>query len=130
MGRKRITEVPAEVAQVREGVEAWRGQKGQSGRMPEALWSAAADAARQYGIHRVSRALRLDYYHLKRRLGEPARRDESGAVFVELAAARLKQAGGICLVELEKGNGVKLRVSVPDAGTVDWCRVKEAFLEA
>jgi hypothetical protein len=34
------------------------------------------------------------------------------------------------LVELEKGNGAKLRVCVDDAAAVDWCRVKEAFLGA
>jgi hypothetical protein len=48
--------------------------------------------------------------------------------FVEVDA--LKREATRCVVELEKGNGAKLRVCVRDAATVDWCCVKEAFLGA
>jgi hypothetical protein len=33
-------------------------------------------------------------------------------------------------VELEKGNGTRMRIFVRDGATVDWCRMKEAFLGA
>lgn len=36
--------------------------------MPEALWQAAVELARQYGVHSVSHPLRLDYMGLKKRL--------------------------------------------------------------
>jgi len=55
-------------------------------------------------------------------------RDAEGE-FIELEAARSTGAAS-CVVELEKGNGAKLRVSVGDAATIDWCRLKEAFLGA
>jgi hypothetical protein len=34
------------------------------------------------------------------------------------------------VVELEKGNGARLRICVGTAATVDWGQVKEAFLGA
>jgi hypothetical protein len=34
------------------------------------------------------------------------------------------------MVELEKGNGTRMRICVRDRATVDWCRLKEAFLGA
>ena len=125
--------LPAEVEQVRGELQAWRGQRRHGQRIPQDLWSAAADAARRHGVNRVSRALGLDYYQLKRRCGlceeqDGSVRDAEGE-FIELEAARSTGAAS-CVVELEKGNGAKLRVSVGDAATIDWCRLKEAFLGA
>jgi hypothetical protein len=126
MRAKSKVTLPAGVKRVRAELEEWRGQRDRGNRIPEALWEAAVAAARQHGVHRVSRALGLDYSCLKRRM-----REGSGGerLFVELGASR-SASGTSCVVELEKGNGAKLRVCVDDAATVDWCRVKEAFLGA
>jgi hypothetical protein len=35
-----------------------------------------------------------------------------------------------CIVELEKGNGTRMRICVHDGAAVDWSRMKEAFLGA
>jgi hypothetical protein len=134
MGTKQIKELPAEVKQVRGQLEEWRGQRRHGQRIPEELWGAAVRAARRHGLNLVGRALGLDYYQLKRRLGpneakkRPAQVAE--AVFVELAASKPEGADGLCVVELEKENGAKVRVSVRDASAVDWRQVKEAFLGA
>jgi hypothetical protein len=37
-------------------------------RLPESLWQAAVELARQYGIYAVAHLLRLDYTRLKQRL--------------------------------------------------------------
>jgi len=39
-------------------------------------------------------------------------------------------AGLTCVVELEKGNGTRMRICVRDAAGVDWGKLKEAFLGA
>jgi hypothetical protein len=127
MGERGEETLPAAVEHVRMGLAQWRGRRRRGERIPEELWDAAARAGREYGVCRVSRALGLDYGSLKRRVG-----DGSGdALFVELAGPRPgAEAPAGCVVELEKGNGARLRVCVRDAATVDWCRVKEAFLGA
>jgi hypothetical protein len=80
--------------------------------------------------------LGLDYYQLKRRsgLGEEKAQSAGGSeqAFVELASTATDAAkpNAACVVELEKGNGVRMRICVRDAATVDWSRMKEAFLGA
>jgi len=134
MAGKRIKELSEEVKRIRGQLDEWRGQKRHGQRIPEELWGAAVQAVREHGLNQVSRALGLDYYHLKRRSGlsKVGRKagSESGAVFVELEPLRTEAGTACCVVELEKGNGAKLRVCVRDAETVDWCRLKEAFLGA
>ncbi len=136
MEAKRETELPAELRKVRGELEEWRGQKRTGQRIPEELWGAAVRAARRHGLNRVSRALGLDYYHLKKRSGQGkkkgSRTDRSEPVFVELASAGtdVGEPHAACVVELEKGNGVRMRICVRDSATVDWNRMKEAFLGA
>ena len=133
MSERREEALPADVEQVRGRLTNWRGQRRRGQRIPQGLWAAAVRAGRRHGVYRVSRALGLDYGSLKRRIdegwGEGMGQSEAEAMFVELSGPR-PEAGGRCVVELEKGNGAKLRVSVGDAAAVDWCRIKEAFLGA
>ena len=136
MGAKRERDLPTELKKVRGDLEAWRGQRRHGQRIPEELWGAAVRAARRHGLNRVSRALGLDYYHLKKRSGlgkeKGSRTDGGKPVFVEVASVVPEETepNAGCVVELEKGNGVRMRICVRDAATVDWSRMKEAFLGA
>ena len=122
--------VPAGLEQVRAELEAWRGQRRKGDRIPEGVWQRAAGAVRQHGLNVVSRSLRLDYYHLKRRAaGKEPLRPQRPPVFVELGP-QATEAELACLVELEKGNGARMRICVRDATGVDWGKLKEAFLGA
>jgi hypothetical protein len=121
------------VASVRAQFDAWRGQRRRGERIPEELWRAAAGAARAHGVHLVSRALGLDYVQLKQRVGGVVRArpvlERAPALFVELKGPADESAAA-CVVELEKSNGTRMRICVREAATVDWCRMKEAFLGA
>jgi hypothetical protein len=77
----------------------------------------------------------LDYYQLKRRAAEEEAHAARRAVFVELQETRPVEepgtgAGLACVVELQKGNGTRMRICVREAASVDWGKVKEAFLGA
>ncbi len=67
--------------------------------MPEELWEAAVDAAREHGVWAVSQALRVNYESLKARLNEATSRLEratDGAAefgFVELSGGELLGSG-------------------------------------
>ena len=133
MDAKKETELPGELKKVRRELDEWRGQRVKGQRIPEELWGAAVRAVGRHGLNRVSRALGLDYYHLKKRSGlskETRSRAEGEPVFVEVANAATEVSELACVVELEKGNGVRMRICVQDAATVDWGRMKEAFLGA
>ena len=120
---------------VKLALEAWRGRRHLGERIPEAVWGRAAEAARRYGVYRVSRALGLDYSHLKRRTRGGEATAVTPARFMELSGGlagvgRRSEGGLACIVELEKSNGTRLRLSVREGTNVDWGQVKDAFLGA
>ncbi len=48
-------------------------------RIPDELWSAAGELAREHGVNRISRVLRLEFNHLKR-IAESSGQATSGRV--------------------------------------------------
>jgi hypothetical protein len=119
--------------QVREELEVWRANPGKGRRIPDSVWRKAVCAAKQQGVNPVSRALGLDYNHLKRRMacGGMRARGKTGGVpaFLEIKA-EAASSDLACVIELEKGGGTRMRICVKSASSVDWSRIKEAFLGA
>ena len=129
--------VPAGLERVLAELEAWRGGRRKGARIPEEVWRLAARAVSAYGLNVVSQALRLNYYHLKRRAERMATARPAGGapMFVELCAGQsggeaAPDAGVACVVELAKGNGTRMRILVREIAAVDWGKLKEAFLGA
>ncbi len=118
MGRSVSQPVSPVLEELQRRFATWRstGRKGE--RIPEALWEAAAVAARELGVNRVSRAAGLDYTRLKRRvLGDDAPQAETsptatGPVFVELPTDSVASLAE-CVVEFE---GVRGRFTIRLAG--------------
>lgn len=130
MSREEKQALPEAIEGARAELEAWRGQRRRGERIPSRVWRSAVRAASRHGVHQVSRALGLDYVRLKRRVAEASENGLGAEVaFVELGSGP-GEAGVGCVVELEKGNGTRMRICVRDAARVDWCRMKEAFLGA
>ncbi len=100
---------------VRHQFEAWRKRRRCRGRIPEALWQAAADLCREHSICEVSRSLRLNYNGLKNHV--PKARDMGPTVgqHSDLGFVKLDLGTPItpseCLVEMEAPNGSKMRMS-------------------
>ena len=94
-----------------------RRRKRHKGRLPERLWAAAVELARECGVNPISRSLRLDYYRLKRRLeasrasAEPER-NETNPTFVEIELPSVQEPSH-CIVKMEDRSGVCLTVQVP-----------------
>ena len=111
MAAKKPFEIPVSMRRVCQRFEHWR--KGHKARLPipETLWAAAADAAREYGVFRAAKALHLEYGKLKRMVETSpatARPTMAPATFLELVPP---QAVGLaeCLIELEGPHG-KMRI--------------------
>jgi hypothetical protein len=66
MSAKELFEIPDGMRRVCRRFERWRN--GHKARLPisEALWGAAAEAAREHGVLRASKALHGEYGKLKR----------------------------------------------------------------
>ena len=111
MSAKEPVEIPVGMRRICRRFEHWR--KGHKARLPipEALWAAAAEAARKHGVFRASKVLRLEYGKLKRMVEGvpgPSRPTIEPATFLELVPP---QAVGLaeCVIELEGPHG-KMRV--------------------
>ena len=123
----------AEMEQVREALATWRATPGRGQRIPDAVWRKAVRAAKRHGLNPVSKALGLDYNCLKQHV---AGSGPGGKKPVELTPTFVEVMPEVppddlaCVIEMEKGGGTRMRICVKSAGSVDWCRIKEAFLGA
>jgi hypothetical protein len=82
--------------------------------IPESLWASAAELAREHGVFRTAKVLRLEYGKLKRLAAaskevarKGARRAGSPPAFVELLTPAV--GASECLIELEGPQG-RLRI--------------------
>lgn len=105
-------------------------------RIPESLWAAAVKLAGRYGIHRTAKALRVDYYSLKKRVeGTPAATASNvpaaaaGATFLEFPAAAWAGSGE-CTLELEDANGAKMRVHLKGFAAPDLAALGRSFWQS
>jgi hypothetical protein len=67
VGRKKTKLLDARVEPLRKQIERWRQTGAKRSAMPDALWGAAAELAREHGVYAAARALRLSYGSLRTR---------------------------------------------------------------
>ena len=123
--------VPESIVQLQGQLEQFRSSHPHRTRLPEALWQAAVELARQHGLYSVAHPLRLDYMQLKKRLGGAAghKRKKSAPAFVELVTAP-PAAMAECLIEFESSGGGKMRIQWKGSGSPDWGSLLHAWREA
>lgn len=117
--------IPLEVERVRRRFERWRRTRTKKTRVPERLWQAAVAVAGSCGASRTAQTLGLDYYELRKRLG-----DDTGATAVEGAGIgsfvevvrSVPAVDEACVVEVESGEGSKLRVHLKGRPEAGWLR--------
>lgn len=128
MNRKGTESIAEPIAQLQRELEEHRRMQPRRAKLPESIWAAAAELAREHGVYAVAQALRLDYMGLKKRLGEAASRrpGNSKPVFVELIApppAKCEE----CLIEFESERGDKMRIHWPVRVAPDWTALLRAW---
>ena len=75
MNRKSTVPIPEPIAQLQRQLDQFRSAQSGRTKLPESLWQAAVELARQHGVYSVAHPLRLDYMGLKKRLGGVPSRD-------------------------------------------------------
>jgi hypothetical protein len=80
--------IPEPIAQLQRQLDQIRNTQPRGKKLPDSVWQAAVELAREHGVYSVAHPLRLDYTGLKKRLGGVShrRRKARKPAFVELIA--------------------------------------------
>lgn len=117
MSSRSPSRLPERLEAGRQRFEHWRSHRERLSRIPEPLWQDAVALAKEFGVHRTARALRLNYDALKARTGA-ASAEEPGstqpATFIELVPGAVAGAGQ-CVVEFDDGHGARMYVRLEQA---------------
>jgi hypothetical protein len=123
-GRRRLN-------QLRRRIEGWRGTRAKRSPMPAELWIGAMELARELGVSRVARELRIGYGSLKERLGGDGERGPQAAQrFVEIDGGSLfptAAASGRGEVELADASGMTVVIRLAAGQAVDVAALLAAF---
>ena len=108
---KTAPDVPNGMQKICRRFERWRSSHRGRPPIPKALWASAAEIAREHGVFRTAKILRLEYAKLKRMTTSDApvkRRPAPPTDFLELVATQVAPSGsGLteCVIELEGPRG-------------------------
>jgi hypothetical protein len=129
MAAKKVA-VPDAVRQLGQQLDEFRSTRSGRGKLPEWLWRAAVEQARQHGVNVVAQALRLDYNVLKRRVGsaEQPRGKAPMPSFVELIGAGTT-TGDEYVIEFEGAPRPRMRVRWKSATAPEWAALLRAWRE-
>lgn len=113
------SEIPLDMEQARQELEAWRSTHRPRCHIPDRLWKRAAELASQHGLYLTSRTLRVDYMRLKK-LVRPTSPEPQSAEFPRLIELMAPTVAGIaeCVVELE-GAGRRMRIQMKGMGVAE-----------
>ena len=122
---------PEAIAQLQRQLDEFRSTRPRGRKLPESVWQAAVELAREHGVYSVAHPLRLDYMRLKKRLGgiTHRRRKARKPAFVELIAPNAVTLRE-CVIEFESLRGGKVRIQWKAAVPPDWMSLLRAWREA
>jgi hypothetical protein len=125
------SDIPPKMQKVYRRLKRWRSSHARRVPIPESLWAAAGELAREHGINRTAKALHLEYGKLKQRAEAVGAAKQRGVKatsvavrrapsiasprFVELMAPRLGTLPG-AMVELEGPRG-RMKIELKGVGT-------------
>lgn len=128
MARQITPTLPAPLACAVRRFQKWRKTRTKP-RIPEPLWKLAAGLGKKYGVSQTAKTLHLDYYDLKRRVeaaDSEVGQGETPGTFVEVLPAASSPASA-CVVELDDGRGVKMRIQLKSAGAAELTALGQLF---
>ena len=131
MNSKSALPIPGAIEQLQRQLDEFRSAQPHRAKLPETLWQAAVELARQHGVYSVAHPLRLDYTGLKKRLdGVPDRKKKAAKpAFVELIADHSATMAD-CVIEFESSVGSKMRIQWKASTAPDWISLFRAWRES
>jgi hypothetical protein len=136
-----ISDIPRDMRKVYRRLRRWRSSHARRVPLPDSLWAAAGELAREHGINRTAKALHLEYGKLKERAEAPGqekkvvrkvrsaipRHAESTAAptFMELITPRSGSAAS-AVVELEGPRG-RMKIELKGVASAELVALSRAL---
>jgi hypothetical protein len=127
MRGRECSEISGSLLRLTQRFATWRKSRSAGQRIPEKLWRAAAKVAAEHGVNRTARALSLDYYYLKQRVGDASSKTTSQ--FIELPSPPMS-AMNACVIELEDARGSRMRLELKGPSAPDVLELSRSFWSA
>ena len=127
MGDSADPDFPTAPCRSQRKFEQWPQRHRPRAQIPQELWCQAAELACTYGINRTARALRLDYYSLKKHVAAAARSGQRVPEFVEILSGGMPGPRPECLIEIEDGSGGKMRIHLQGGDLPDVAALTGVF---
>ncbi len=131
MSKKQPAKLPPALSAARRQIDQWRRRGRQRGRMPEALWRRAATLAGKYGLNPTARALKLNYYSLKKHLAERAPKKvipaQAASDFIELLPNVMTPGAVECRIEWIDSGGATVRMHIQGANLSELTSLASVF---
>ena len=117
-----------QVEKARKKFTAGRRSRKARSRIPEQLWTSAVVAATDVGVNQACKALRLDYYALKRRVVASAEKPsvKASGNFVEFDS-EVPPLFTELAVEMDNGRGGRMRVAARSVSGPDVVSLSRTF---
>ena len=130
MNRKSTPPIAEAIVQLQRQLDQFRSTQPRRTKLPEPLWQAAVELAREHCIYSVAHPLRLDYMGLKKRLGgiPTVRRTATKPAFVELTAPQATPLEE-CAIDFECPSGRRMRIQWKASAPPDWISLLRAWRE-
>jgi hypothetical protein len=147
LNRKGTSPIPEPIMELQRQLEQFRSNQPRRTRLPESMWEAAVELARQHGVYPVAQPLRLDYMGLKKRLGgdpdlekkataptlskptTPAVSKATVPAFIELMGSHPATLAE-CVIDFESSLGGKMRIQWKASAPLDWAGLLRAWRDA
>jgi hypothetical protein len=131
LNKKIASPIPEPIVQLQRRLDELRSTRPHRAKLPETVWQAAVELAREHGLYSVAHPLRLDYMQLKKRLGGAVDtpRQATAPAFVELIGSH-PAAMSEFLIEFESSIGGKMRIQWKGSAAPDWISLLRAWREA
>jgi hypothetical protein len=115
-----------QLEQLRKRFIKWRRTRKAKTPIPGRLWNSAVKMAMHYGLSRTAKALRLNYYDLKKKIESRAIAPSSAPAFIELSPVAIGSTPE-CIIECENKNGATMRIHCKGANAPDLNALAAAF---
>ena len=132
MNAKQPAKIPIALYEARRQLDQWRSQQpSKRTRLPKEFWRQAVALAREYGLNKTARALKVKYESLKKHIEQSGANEEDSAKaqpeFIELLPATIKPGTVECMLEWADGCGATVRMHIRGAGPSELSAVAGVF---